>query len=136
VREDARQRVMQELRGAFRPEFLNRVDDVVLFKPLTLAEIEQIVDLQIAELQARLDDRDLQLVLTKEARAFVARAAYDPVYGARPLKRYLQHQLETQIGRALISAEAAPGSTVLVSCRDQALHVEFLPPGTKPPVDL
>jgi len=123
----ARDLVLRELRGAFRPEFLNRVDDIVLFKPLTLVEIEGIVDLQVAELRRRLASRDLQLEMTAAARRFVAAAAYDPVYGARPLKRYLQHQLETRIGRALIGAEIVAGTTVVVDVADEALAVRFVP---------
>ena len=105
IRDDARDKVMRELRSGFRPEFLNRVDDIILFKPLTLAETENIVDLQVDELQKRLASRGITLELTPAARTFVARAAYDPVYGARPLKRYLQHHLETKIGRAMIASE-------------------------------
>ncbi|MEA2141109.1 MAG: ATP-dependent Clp protease ATP-binding subunit ClpB, partial [Solirubrobacteraceae bacterium] len=86
---DARERVMGELRGQFRPEFLNRVDDIVLFKPLTLEEIEQIVDLQIADVQSRLAGRRLALELTKTASQLIARQGYDPVYGARPLRRLI-----------------------------------------------
>jgi ATP-dependent Clp protease ATP-binding subunit ClpB len=99
IGEQARDRVMAELRGHFRPEFLNRVDDIVLFKPLTLEEIEQIVDLQVANLRHRLADRLLELELTEPARALIARAGYDPVYGARPLRRFIQHEVETKIGR-------------------------------------
>ncbi len=125
IKEGARDRVMQELRNSFRPEFLNRIDDIVLFKPLTLAEIEQIVDLQIAELQVRLADRGLTLTLTPSARTFVAKAAYDPVYGARPLKRYLQHHLETKIGRAMIASEVVEGSHITVDVVDDALDIRF-----------
>ncbi|MEM7202361.1 MAG: ATP-dependent chaperone ClpB [Planctomycetota bacterium] len=114
IREDAKDAVMVELRRSFRPEFLNRVDDVVLFKPLQLAEIEQIVDLLAAQLHRRLADRELRLVLSDEARALIARRGYDPVFGARPLKRFLQHELETRIGRALIAGEVPDGSTVHV----------------------
>ncbi|MDX6561025.1 MAG: ATP-dependent Clp protease ATP-binding subunit ClpB, partial [Gaiellales bacterium] len=100
IREDVRKRVFVELRGHFRPEFLNRVDEIVLFKPLTLEEIEHIVDLQIADLASRLVDRRLTLDLTEPARILIARSGYDPVYGARPLKRFISHELETRIGRA------------------------------------
>ncbi|MDT8442756.1 MAG: ATP-dependent chaperone ClpB [Desulfuromonadales bacterium] len=125
IKDGARQLVMQDLRSGFRPEFLNRVDDIVLFKPLTLAETEQIVDLQVQELQQRLADRGLLLELTPAARSFVARAAYDPVFGARPLKRYLQHNLETKIGRAMIAAEVAEGSRITVDAQDGELRVDF-----------
>jgi len=126
--EGARAAVMRELRSGFRPEFLNRVDDIILFKPLTLEETEEIVELQVEELRSRLAARGLSLNLTPEARRFVARAAYDPVYGARPLKRYLQHHLETRIGRAMIAAEVVDGGTINVTEEDGALSVKFVTP--------
>ena len=126
--EGARAAVMRELRSGFRPEFLNRVDDIILFKPLTLEETEEIVELQVEELRSRLAARGLSLNLTPEARRFVARAAYDPVYGARPLKRYLQHHLETRIGRAMIAAEVVDGGTINVTEEDGALSVKFATP--------
>ena len=126
--EGARAAVMRELRSGFRPEFLNRVDDIILFKPLTLEETEEIVELQVEELRSRLAARGLSLNLTPEARRFVARAAYDPVYGARPLKRYLQHHLETRIGRAMIAAEVVDGGTINVTEEDGALCVKFATP--------
>ncbi len=125
IREGAREMVMHELRSSFRPEFLNRVDDVIMFKPLTLVETEQIVDLQVEELQKRLAERGFGLELTPEARAFVARAAYDPVYGARPLKRYLQHHLETRIGRAMIASEVGEGSCIRVDEENGELKIDF-----------
>jgi ATP-dependent Clp protease ATP-binding subunit ClpB len=124
IREDARLAVMGEMRTHFRPEFLNRVDDVVLFKPLTLSEIEQIVDLQMAELRRRLAERGIAIELTEPAREFVARQGFDPVYGARPLKRFLQHQVESRIGRALIAGEVTDGSRLKVDLEDGELVVE------------
>ena len=126
--EGARAAVMRELRSCFRPEFLNRVDDIILFKPLTLGETEKIVELQVEELRSRLAARGLSLNLTPEARSFVAKAAYDPVYGARPLKRYLQHHLETRIGRAIIAAEVVDGGTINVTEEAGALSVKFVTP--------
>jgi ATP-dependent Clp protease ATP-binding subunit ClpB len=123
IEKGARDAVLRELRVHFRPEFLNRVDDIVLFKPLTLPEIERIVDLQVEELRRRLASRRIALELTAAARRHVAAAAYDPVYGARPLKRYLQHQLETRIGRAIIGGEIGEGMTVRVDAGDGALIV-------------
>ncbi|MCI0650531.1 MAG: ATP-dependent chaperone ClpB [Planctomycetes bacterium] len=125
IRESARHAVMSELRRHFRPEFLNRVDDVVLFKPLSLAEIEQIVDLLTDDLRKRLRDREVELSLSPEARRLVAERGFDPVFGARPLKRYLQHHLETRIGRALVAGEVAPGSVVEVDKEegDLAVHI-------------
>ncbi|MGD9344140.1 MAG: AAA family ATPase, partial [Desulfuromonadales bacterium] len=125
IRDDARDKVMHELRSGFRPEFLNRVDDIILFKPLTLAETEDIVDLQVEELQKRLAGRGITLELTPAARTFVARVAYDPVYGARPLKRYLQHHLETKIGRAMIASEIAEASRIRVDEENGELIIGF-----------
>ncbi len=128
IRDEARVAVMRELRGHFRPEFLNRVDDVILFKPLTLAEIEQIVGLQVADLGRRLAERSIRLDLTDAARSFVARQGYDPVYGARPLKRFIQRSLETRIGRAIISGEVLDGSTVQVDVENGELTVRIEAP--------
>ncbi|MEM9408289.1 MAG: ATP-dependent chaperone ClpB, partial [Acidobacteriota bacterium] len=129
ITETARAQVNAELRGHFRPEFLNRVDDIVLFKPLTLEEIEQIVDLLVAGLSERLSERNLALLLADEARRFVAEQGFDPVFGARPLKRYLQRELETKVGRALLSGEVIEGSTIEVSVIDDELAVKIVPQG-------
>ena len=126
--ESAQSTVMQELRGSFRPEFLNRVDDVVLFKPLTRAEIERIVELQAGDIRDRLADQRMELVITDAARAHIAEAGYDPVYGARPLKRYLQREVETRIGRALIAGEAREGATLTVDAGDDGLTVAIRNP--------
>ncbi len=120
----ARNAVMSELRSHFRPEFLNRVDDVVLFKPLTLDEIGRIVELQVELVRERLADRQVSLTLSDAAKEHIAHAAYDPVYGARPLKRYLQHELETRIGRALIAGEVSEGSTITVDVHDGELAID------------
>jgi ATP-dependent Clp protease ATP-binding subunit ClpB len=114
ISEQARSAVMREMRQHFRPEFLNRVDDMVLFKALTFDEITQIVELLMAELRTRLADRDIKLELSDAAREFVARKGFDPVYGARPLRRFLQHELETRIGRALVGGEVQDGATIRV----------------------
>jgi ATP-dependent Clp protease ATP-binding subunit ClpB len=121
ISDEARNKVFGELRGHFRPEFLNRVDDTVLFKPLTQAEIAEIVDLLAEGLRERLKERDIGLELTDAAKQYIAEAGYDPVYGARPLKRYIQHELETQIGRYIIGGEAKDGSTVVVGRGDDGL---------------
>jgi ATP-dependent Clp protease ATP-binding subunit ClpB len=121
ITEQARTAVMREMRQHFRPEFLNRVDDIVLFKPLTIEEIERIVDLLTADLRKRLADRDIQLVLSDAAREFIARKGFDPVYGARPLRRFLQHELETRIGRALVAGNVLEGATIRVDVREDAL---------------
>jgi ATP-dependent Clp protease ATP-binding subunit ClpB len=128
IREGARESVLRELRTNFRPEFLNRVDDVVLFKPLSRAEIKTIVDLQTADLRQRLAGRRIALELTEAARNFIADAAYDPVFGARPLKRYLQHQLETRLGRALIAGDIRDGATITVDAGREGLTITSVNP--------
>jgi ATP-dependent Clp protease ATP-binding subunit ClpB len=125
ITEGARNAVMRELRNHFRPEFLNRVDDIVLFRPLILEEIKRIVDLQTEQLRRRLADMGLRLVLSEAARELAARQGFDPVYGARPLKRFLQHEVESRIGRALIAGEAKEGSTIRVDVKNGALAVEI-----------
>ncbi|MEA2318034.1 MAG: ATP-dependent Clp protease ATP-binding subunit ClpB, partial [Solirubrobacteraceae bacterium] len=129
IREDARERVMTELRTGFRPEFLNRVDEIVLFKPLTLAEIEHIVDLQVAGIRARLADRRLTLELTEGARELIAREGYDPVYGARPLRRFIQREVETRVARALIAGDIHDGATILLEADGDELIVRWRNPG-------
>jgi ATP-dependent Clp protease ATP-binding subunit ClpB len=125
IAEDVRGRVIGDLREHFRPEFLNRVDDTIMFKPLTLAEIERIVDLQVEGLQRRLADRRLGLELTSAARELIARAGYDPVYGARPLRRYIQREVETRVGRALLSGEILDGATITVDAEEDDLVVTW-----------
>ncbi|NUR28053.1 MAG: ATP-dependent chaperone ClpB [Catenulispora sp.] len=121
---DVRDRVMAELRGHFRPEFLNRVDDIILFKRLSLDQIERIVDLQIDELRRRLRERRIGLELTEDARKLIAERGFDPVYGARPLRRYIAHEVETRIGRALLRGDLPDDSTIRVDARDGELVVE------------
>ncbi len=132
ISESARQAVMREMRQHFRPEFLNRVDDIVLFKPLKLEEIERIVDLLTEDLRRRLSDRSVSLELSDAARELVAREGFDPVYGARPLKRYLQHELESRIGRALVAGEVLDGATVRVDAVEGALTVRVENPQAAP----
>ena len=112
IPESVRESVMMELRKAFRPEFLNRIDETILFKPLTLEEITIIVDLLLADLNKRLADRRVTVVLDKVAKDWAAEKGYDPVFGARPLKRFLQRHIETKLARALISGAVAEGSAV------------------------
>ncbi len=132
IKEEARNAVMGELRSSFRPEFLNRVDDVVLFKALTLEEIKKIVDLQTDDLRRRLADRRMTLTLSDAARELVARQGFDPVYGARPLKRYLQHELETRIGRALIAGEVYDGAALTVDVLKGEVQVTWSNPEAPP----
>ena len=111
IPESVREAVMADLRQAFRPEFLNRVDETVLFKPLSLEEIETIVDLLLADINKRLADRRVKVVLDQKAKKWLAEKGYDPVFGARPLKRFIQRHLETRLARALIAGEVAEDST-------------------------
>jgi len=124
IPDEVRQHVEQELRRNFRPEFLNRVDDTIIFTPLSRAEIRQIVLLLTGELRQRLAARQLSLELSDAACDFIADTAYDPVYGARPLKRFLQHQLETRVGRALISGEVVEGGKLKVDIEAGQLVVK------------
>jgi ATP-dependent Clp protease ATP-binding subunit ClpB len=124
IQEGIRRNVMAELRANFRPEFLNRVDDTVLFKPLTLADIKKIVDLQLKLLRARLADRHIELDLTDAAKEHIAREGYDPVYGARPLKRFLQRAVETPLSRQLIAGEITDHSRVMVEFKKGELVFE------------
>ncbi len=111
IPESVREAVMADLRAAFRPEFLNRIDETVLFKPLALEEIERIVDLLLADLNQRLAERRVTVALDAKAKAWVAEKGYDPVFGARPLKRFLQRHLETQLARALIGGQVGEDVT-------------------------
>lgn len=126
IRESARDAVMAELRQQFRPEFLSRIDDVVLFKPLLLSEITKIVDLLIVDLRNRLSNRQIDLTLSEDVKGFIARKGFDPVFGARPLKRFLQHELETRIGRALISGDISDGAQIEVDVTEDGLVVKDL----------
>jgi len=112
IPDTVRDSVMTELRQGFRPEFLNRIDDVILFKPLTLEEITEIVDLLLAQLNARLADRQIVIEFDQAASAWIGEKGYDPVYGARPLKRFLQKQVETRLARGILSGDVAEQSTV------------------------
>ena len=124
IPEAVRESVMAELRKSFRPEFLNRIDETILFKPLTLEEITSIVDLLIADLNKRLADKRVTVKLDAKAKEWVAEKGYDPVFGARPLKRFLQRSIETKLARALLSGEVHDGSDLTFTVRDDALNFE------------
>ncbi len=111
---NVRNDIMTELRKYFRPEFLNRIDDTVLFKPLQESQIEKIIDIQLALLHKRLESRHITLEITSQAKSYIAKAAYDPVFGARPLKRYLQHELETPLATYIIKGVIRDGQHVVV----------------------
>jgi ATP-dependent Clp protease ATP-binding subunit ClpB len=112
IPERVRESVMTDLRQSFRPEFLNRIDETVLFKPLALEEIEKIVDLLVADINKRLAERRVTVALDEKAKVWVAEKGYDPVFGARPLKRFLQRHLETRLARALIAGDVSEGAKV------------------------
>ncbi|MDD4171389.1 MAG: ATP-dependent chaperone ClpB [Syntrophomonas sp.] len=128
ISETARKQVMNELHKWFRPEFLNRVDETVLFKPLTLPEIERIVELMVDDLRDRLQERQIKLELTEGAKIFIAAEGYDPVFGARPLKRFLQSKLETLVGRALVSGQVVDGAAIKVDSQDGKLTINWVNP--------
>jgi ATP-dependent Clp protease ATP-binding subunit ClpB len=123
IRDDIRVRVMDELRRNFRPEFLNRVDDTVLFKPLTLEEISRIVDLQMEDFRRRLADRGMTMKLSASAREFIATSGFDPVYGARPLKRYIQREVETPVARMIIAGKFPEGSAISIDTKGENLVI-------------
>jgi ATP-dependent Clp protease ATP-binding subunit ClpB len=129
IQPDARDRVMSTLRSHFRPEFLNRLDDIVLFKPLTQAEIERIVELMFNDLRDRLAARSITPELTKEARRLIAHEGFDPVYGARPLRRFIARDVETRIGRALLAGDVEDGAVIQVDAVDGEITVSYKNPG-------
>jgi ATP-dependent Clp protease ATP-binding subunit ClpB len=118
---------MAELRKSFRPEFLNRIDETILFKPLSLEEITSIVDLLLADLNKRLAERRVTVQLDAKAKEWVAEKGYDPVFGARPLKRFLQRSIETKLARALISGAVEEGSDLTFTVRDNELAFDKQP---------
>jgi ATP-dependent Clp protease ATP-binding subunit ClpB len=120
-KEGVEEQVREVLRRHFRPEFLNRVDETVLFRPLTQEQLVGIIDLLVAGLRMRLEDRNIGLDLTDRAKAFIAQSAYDPSFGARPLHRYLKHNLETPLAKRLIGGDLADGQTVTVDEREGEL---------------
>ncbi len=123
VSSEARAQVDELLRRSFRPEFLNRLDEIVFYKPLTRENIYHIIDLLLAGLNRRLEDKRLRVELTEGAKALILDAAYDPMYGARPLRRYLQHSVENLVGRRIIAGEAVPDSVLTVDAADGELAV-------------
>ncbi|MEU8270391.1 ATP-dependent chaperone ClpB [Sphaerisporangium sp. NPDC049002] len=125
IEPEARELVMAELRSRFRPEFLNRIDDTVLFKPLTLPEIERIVSLMFDDIRVRLADRQMTLDVSEAALRFIAEQGFDPVYGARPLRRFIAREVETRIGRALIAGDVREGAVIRVDLVGDHLAVSY-----------
>ncbi len=124
IQEETKAQISELLKRSFRPEFLNRLDETVFYKPLTRDNVTHIVDLLADGLNARLAEKQLRVTLTGEAKAFIVDAAYDSVYGARPLRRYMQHTVETLIAKKLLAGEVAPGTELRVTVQDGALQVD------------
>ena len=124
ISREATEQVQQLLRRSFRPEFLNRLDEIVFYKPLTKDNIGKIIDLQIEALNQRLEDKQMHVSVSTEAKQFIIDAAYDPQYGARPLRRYVQHTVETLIARRIIAGDILPGAQLRVSVQNGELAVE------------
>ncbi len=124
IAEEARAQVEALLRRSFRPEFLNRLDEIVFYKPLTRDNVTKIIDLQIARLNSRLENQQIRVELTNTAKLAIVDASYDPQYGARPLRRYVQHTVETMLSRKLLRGEILPGQTVMVDAEDGALTLK------------
>lgn len=113
--------VMEVVQQSFRPEFINRIDDIVVFRPLGNEQIRAIVDIQLGYLRKRLLDRDIELTLDDKAQDLLAEAGYDPVYGARPLKRAIQQQIENPLASAILRGEFGPGDRIVTTVRDGQL---------------
>ncbi len=124
ISEEAKQQVSAILKQQFRPEFLNRLDEIVFYKPLTKTEISSVVDLMVKDLQKRLADKQLRAELTPAAKDYIVDTGYDPIYGARPLRRFLQSKVETLIARKIIADDIAPDTCLVVDYRDGALRVD------------
>ena len=115
--------VMSQLRGSFRPEFLNRLDEIIMFKPLTKKDIGGIVDLLIADINKRIEDKELQLTISEAAKDFIAEEAYEPAYGARPLKRYLQKNVETLLAKKILADEVRTGDKLVLDVENGSLII-------------
>ena len=121
ISDEAKDKVSALLKQSFRPEFLNRLDEIVYYKPLTKDNIAKIIDLLIRDLEKRLEDKQLKLVITPLAKDLIIENGYDPVYGARPLKRYLQSKIETMIAKTMLANDLQPGNTIEIG----ALNGDF-----------
>lgn len=124
IDETVKEQVKNEMKNYFRPEFLNRIDDIVVFSPLTEAQVGQIISLSLKSLEKRLADRDISLVLSDEGRDFIAKEAYDPNYGARPVNRYIQKYIETELAAKIIRGDIVDGNTVIITANADGLDFE------------
>jgi ATP-dependent Clp protease ATP-binding subunit ClpB len=125
--DEMRNRVMEAMRNSFRPEFLNRLDELIIFHSLQKSELRNIVQLQVDRLKQRLTDRKISLKLSSSALDFLAEVGYDPVFGARPLKRAIQRELETQIAKAILRGDFSDGDTIFVDVQNERLAFNRLP---------
>ena len=114
---------MADLRASFRPEFLNRLDEIIMFKPLTKKDIGGIVDLLIADINKRIEDKELHLTISEAAKDFIAEEAYEPAYGARPLKRYLQKNVETLLAKKILADEVRTGDRLVLDVENGSLII-------------
>ena len=126
ISEEARQNTMNDLKGHFRPEFLNRLDEIIMFKPLTKDNISGIIDILIGRLNKRLETKELTLQLTPAAKDYITEHGYDPVYGARPLKRFLQKNVETLAARMILSGNVQTEDTIVIGLKDGKLAAEVM----------
>ena len=120
---ESEQAVMNQLRGSFRPEFLNRLDEIIMFKPLSRADIGAIIDLLIADVNKRIQEKEIFLSLTDSAKKYITEQAYEPAYGARPLKRYLQKHVETLLAKKLLADEVHMGQQLVMDVGENGLQI-------------
>ena len=121
IDEQSQEMVMGDLKAHFRPEFLNRLDEIIMFKPLTKTNVRSIIDLLVADVNRRLEERELSVELTDAAKDFVVEGGYEPMYGARPLKRYLQKNVETLAAKLILAGDVGRGDTILIDVKDGKL---------------
>ena len=124
ISEEAKEKVSALLKQSFRPEFLNRLDEIVFYKPLQKTEISKILELLIVDLERRLEDKHIKLELTQEAKDYLIDNGYDETYGARPLKRFVQKKLETLIAKKILEQEILPNTTIKIDCKDNELYLK------------
>ena len=124
ILDSAKNAVNGLLRRSFRPEFLNRLDEIVFYKPLTRRDVKHIIDLQIDRLNRRLADQQLSVTLTEQAKDFIVSESYDPAYGARPLRRYVQHTVETKLSKLLLAGKVLPGQELTVDAQDGQIVIQ------------
>ena len=123
ISEEAKEKVSMLLKQSFRPEFLNRLDEIVFYKPLRKNEISKILELLIKDLERRLEDKHIKLELTQATKEYLINNGYDEVYGARPLKRFVQKKLETLIAKKILAQEILPNTTVVIDCQNNELKI-------------